>query len=142
MPHMPRVFAYRYTRARVRVAIIPNSCGIRGMCGVAAGSRLDRKQRACVIDVCMARPDSKIRQQLRKGHKETPTMLKSKPKLRATPKPKPLPPSGSYQALSKKMPPDTRYKGESHPASNLEERYEEHMARQRAAGAVTEAGKR
>jgi hypothetical protein len=36
--------------------------------------------------------------------------LKAKPK--ATPKPKPLPPSGSYQSLSKKMPPDTLYKGE------------------------------
>lgn len=64
-------------------------------------------------------------------------MLKRKAKPKATPKPKPLPRSGSYQALSQKMPPDTRYKGESFPACKLKERYEEHMAKQRAAAAVT-----
>jgi hypothetical protein len=61
-----------------------------------------------------------------RGHKETPTTM---PKRKL----KPLPPSGSYQSLSRKMPKDTRYKGESYPSSNIEARYEEHMAKQRAA---------
>ena len=64
-------------------------------------------------------------------------MLKRKAKPKATPQPKPLPPSGSYASLTKKMPPDTRYKGESLPACKLKERYEEHMAKQRPAAAVT-----
>jgi hypothetical protein len=50
-----------------------------------------------------------------------------------TSRPKPLPPSGSYASLSRKMPKDTRYKGESYPSSNPKARYEEHMAKQRAA---------
>jgi hypothetical protein len=48
-------------------------------------------------------------------------------------KPKPLPPSGSYASLTKKMPKETRYRGESHPASDIAARYAEHMAKQRAA---------
>jgi hypothetical protein len=60
-----------------------------------------------------------------RGHKETPT---------TTPKAKPLAPSGSYQSLPKKMPKDTRYRGESYPASNIKARYEEHMAKQRGGG--------
>jgi hypothetical protein len=47
-----------------------------------------------------------------------------------------LPPAGGHQNLSKKMPKDTRYKGESHPAGDLEARYQEHMAKQRAAAAM------
>jgi hypothetical protein len=52
---------------------------------------------------------------------------------------KPLPPAGSYQSLAKKMPKDTRYKGESYPASNVKARYEEHMATQRAATAAVQS---
>ena len=44
-----------------------------------------------------------------------------------------LPPRGGRQNLAKKMPDCTRYKGESHPAGDIEARYEEHMAKQRAA---------
>ncbi len=53
----------------------------------------------------------------------------------------PLLPSGSYQSLSRKMPKNTLYKGESYPASNIEARYDEHMQKQRAA-AVVQGGKR
>jgi hypothetical protein len=57
----------------------------------------------------------------------------------ARPKAKPLAPSGSYQSLSKKMPADTRYKGESFPAGNLKERYQEQIAKQRAAATLVRA---
>ncbi len=43
------------------------------------------------------------------------------------------PPGGREHSPSKKMPKNTRYAGESFPASDIEERYREHMARQRAA---------
>lgn len=52
------------------------------------------------------------------------------------PKAKPLAPSGSYASLTKKMPPQTQYKGESFPAGNLKERYEEQIAKQRAAATL------
>ncbi len=45
------------------------------------------------------------------------------------------PPCGRDQSLSRKMPRDTLYKGESFPASNIEARYDEHMTKQRAAAA-------
>jgi hypothetical protein len=68
----------------------------------------------------------------KEGHKER----------AATPKRKPLPPAGSYQSLTKKMPPGTVYKGESYPVSNIKARYEEHMARQHAAAAAQSSGER
>ena len=45
------------------------------------------------------------------------------------------PPCGRDQSLSRKMPKDTLYKGESFPASNIAARYDEHMTKQRAAAA-------
>lgn len=49
----------------------------------------------------------------------------------------PRSPAGGRQDLSKKMPADTRYVGDSYPADRkyLRERYDEHMAKQRAAQA-------
>ena len=57
----------------------------------------------------------------RLGHKEINVMKRD------------LPPAGGRQDLAKKMPRDTRYKGESHPAYDIKARYEEHMRKQRAA---------